>query len=333
MGIKMKVQYFIFSLTALLIIAAVLLLHLPQCGNGLLEGSYPALVYEECDDGNNLGGDGCSPSCLIEFPEKIYVAPYLGNIDGGFDEDWFYFYGTLTDFYDGEGIPVGATTYPSSINITDKFAPYIKRMYESKYIELVQKGNTGLGEELVMDTLSYERQREIIEEGREVYVKSMAAILGINESHVKLPEAYNQPQGRFTIISLLTLQDLGFKIFFEMYLNEELGPVKSSESVDVLQYGVGMTVEGNPGRNTVFYQPRDVLKRIREFDREDLYMLHINNSRVVPIWVHHMDFESREKDNKLDHEKWVIYTYVMRRLNQEPNITIIAPSEIWELRH
>src|SRR5215468_4148109 len=30
------------------------------CGNGHLD------VGEECDDGNNTGGDGCSPNCMIE---------------------------------------------------------------------------------------------------------------------------------------------------------------------------------------------------------------------------------------------------------------------------
>ena len=32
----------------------------PVCGDGVREGS------EQCDDGNNLNGDGCSLACLIE---------------------------------------------------------------------------------------------------------------------------------------------------------------------------------------------------------------------------------------------------------------------------
>ena len=31
------------------------------CGNGIIEGS------EQCDDGNNISGDGCSAACIIEF--------------------------------------------------------------------------------------------------------------------------------------------------------------------------------------------------------------------------------------------------------------------------
>jgi cysteine-rich repeat protein len=33
-----------------------------QCGNGNVESG----DGEECDDGGNVGGDGCSPACLIE---------------------------------------------------------------------------------------------------------------------------------------------------------------------------------------------------------------------------------------------------------------------------
>jgi cysteine-rich repeat protein len=34
------------------------------CGNGILEGN------EECDDGNNTDGDGCSSSCTLENPQS-----------------------------------------------------------------------------------------------------------------------------------------------------------------------------------------------------------------------------------------------------------------------
>ncbi|MCP4246278.1 MAG: DUF4215 domain-containing protein, partial [bacterium] len=45
----------------------------PDCGNGIIEAG------EECDDGNNTDGDGCSVECLIE-PE-----PFCG--DGCLDPD------------------------------------------------------------------------------------------------------------------------------------------------------------------------------------------------------------------------------------------------------
>ncbi len=35
------------------------------CGNGVREGN------EECDDGNTVGGDGCSPTCKIEIPTGL----------------------------------------------------------------------------------------------------------------------------------------------------------------------------------------------------------------------------------------------------------------------
>lgn len=47
----------------------------PQCGNGLLDGG------EECDDGNNLGNDGCRPNCAVEIPREPLIPgrPVCGN--------------------------------------------------------------------------------------------------------------------------------------------------------------------------------------------------------------------------------------------------------------
>jgi len=39
----------------------------PVCGNGTLEGG------EQCDDNNNVDGDGCSATCTIEFPLPVPV--------------------------------------------------------------------------------------------------------------------------------------------------------------------------------------------------------------------------------------------------------------------
>lgn len=46
----------------------------PYCGDNVLDSG------EECDDGNNESGDGCSSECLIEIPE-----PYCGDgvLDSG----------------------------------------------------------------------------------------------------------------------------------------------------------------------------------------------------------------------------------------------------------
>ena len=302
------------------------------CGNGIVEGRFPDTGFEECDDGNSESGDGCSDSCMVEFPERIYVAPYMGNIDGHFTEDWLFFYGQLVDFFDSERIPVGATTYPATLDIP-KFRPYIERIYRSPYMEIVQKGFTGLGEEQYMDNLSYEEQKEIISNGRDAFREWMTEIMDVPESQVMVPQAYNQPQGRFTNDTRKALEDLGFRMFFEMYMNDDLGPVESTSDFDVLQYGVGITTDGGAGVDTEFFQPGEILIQIRDFLREDLNMLYINGYRVVPLWVHQMDFESKEKLSTVDELKWEQYTYTMKRIKDEPNLVFVSPSDIWDLRH
>ena len=54
----------------------------PVCGNGIKEGT------EECDDGNNDDGDGCSANCTIEGicvakPDVMQVLDRSGSIDSG----------------------------------------------------------------------------------------------------------------------------------------------------------------------------------------------------------------------------------------------------------
>jgi cysteine-rich repeat protein len=36
------------------------------CGDGVLDNDVTIPYVEECDDGNTVGGDGCSESCVIE---------------------------------------------------------------------------------------------------------------------------------------------------------------------------------------------------------------------------------------------------------------------------
>jgi cysteine-rich repeat protein len=323
----------IVAVAAVGVVLAAVVATAPVCGNGVVEGRLPDPRIEECDDGNTVNGDGCSSSCLVEFPTRIYVAHYLGNIDGGFSEEWYYFLGVLNQNFLEKQVPVGATVYPASIAEDSAFAPYIMGFYDNPYVELVQKGDTGLGEEQKMDALGYDEQRSIIEAGREDYVRNMAQILGISEDEVVIPKAYNQPQGRFTDTTRQVLEDLNFTIFFEMYMNDDLYPVNSTEELDVLQYGVGFTRAGDAGKDSEFFSPGEFLLQLRNFNRVDLNMLYINGSRVVPIWVHQQDFERKDKADAMDYEKWATYNYIIDRLRQEPNIVFVSPQDIWEMRH
>ncbi len=50
----------------------------PICGNGVLEGG--SGFGEECDDGNNVDGDGCSSTCIREVCGDGVVQPGLGEV-------------------------------------------------------------------------------------------------------------------------------------------------------------------------------------------------------------------------------------------------------------
>jgi len=67
-----------------------------RCGDGLVN-----LDFEECDDGNNEPGDGCSPSCRVEFCPVEFCGDGVVDLDLGeqceVDDDCLVF-GTSDDF-------------------------------------------------------------------------------------------------------------------------------------------------------------------------------------------------------------------------------------------
>jgi cysteine-rich repeat protein len=76
---------------------------LPVCGDGVLNpADGPLTPAEQCDDGNNTNGDGCSDSCQIEF-----VAEIEPNDDGSPDQQ--------------DGLPVDAGNDFSAANAQGPF--------------------------------------------------------------------------------------------------------------------------------------------------------------------------------------------------------------------
>ena len=298
----------------------------PSCGNGQVE------TGEFCDDGNTINLDGCSSDCKVETDDTIYVASYMGNIDGDFSEEWFHIYDRITEFHDKNAIPSGFSIYPAGIHGI-AFEKKFRKMYNSPYIEFVMKGNTGDVNEQRMDELSYDEIYDIISAGKENFRSGAAEAMGIDPEDVEMPVAYNQPQGRFTDTVRDVLHDLGFHIFYEMYINDDLEPVKSLPGFDVLQYGEGFTVEGKAGFGTVFRNPDDIIGDVKDYYRDDVYLMEIEGRTVVPIWLHQSDFEDTNNPNHVDENKWRLYTTTMLRLKQDPDIVMVGPSQIFDMRH
>jgi len=73
------------------------------CGDGVVNSP-----EEECDDGNNVGGDGCSASCIDEMCGGL-IAELGDNLDRlGLDRDVFEFLGAA-----GESVDVSLDSTPS----------------------------------------------------------------------------------------------------------------------------------------------------------------------------------------------------------------------------
>jgi len=262
--------------------------------------------------------------------EEVYIISYVGDIDGEVSEDWFFFYKKLIKFYEKNEIPVSFSFYASSIMDDSSFNKLFLRMYKSKYIELIQKGYKGDELEMRMDSLPFEKQKSIIKAGQDQFRKKITEISKID--YVKLPVVYNQINAKFTNDTKIAAEELGFIFYFDVYYDNELELVSSTNDFDVIQYGVGFTRDGDAGPESIFRSPEDIFNEINNFSREDIKVMILDGKKVLPLWVHQQDFESMENENKLDKEKWKVYEQVINALKKDPNVHLTTPDEIYKLR-
>lgn len=270
------------------------------------------------------------PKNFTRVQKEIYIAPYVGDIDGEVSEDWFFFYDKITDFHEETGIPVVFSFYPYSIQDDKEFNKIFKRMYDINNIELMQKGYKGDEVELRMDELSYEEQREIIKKGQDHFIEKMKEITG--SDNIKIPVLYNQIGARFTNETQRAAESLGFIFYFDVYVGDYLNSIQSTESFDSTEYGISFTKTGGAGREEEFKTTDQIISEINNFSREDMEVLTIEGKYFIPLWAHQQDFEDVSKDNRIDEKKWQIYIETLNALNDDPNIKLITPIDAYHMR-
>ena len=204
------------------------------------------------------------------------------------------------------------------IEETIKEAQEMKEAFDKNNIE-------NLKEELIIKL-----RKDIVVEEQEYFRKIMENS-GIK--NVKMPISYTQLGGRITEADKKALEKSGIRFYFDVYYNDEIGPISSTDYFDVVQYGVGFTKDGNARPESVFRTSEEIIKQLNRYNRSDVEILKINGIPVIPLWVHQQDFESSIEENKLDTIKWRIYTETLLRLKKDPNIKFITPSEMYKLRH
>ena len=290
----------------------------PVCGNGILEPG------EECDDGNLISGDGCSSDCKKE-DIQVYLAPYMGDIDGDIDQDWFFLYDQLRQWHDANNIPVAISFYPNTMDNTP-FDQIIANMYTSKNVELVTKGQESYDGNRP-DLMSYYDVKGLIQGLQDTFVTNMEAL---GYDNVKAPVAFNLNQARFTDTIRDAVHDLGFKIYFEQYVSE-YGNIDLLPDFDVMQYTVSFTTTGHAGPGEAYKPPAQIEQEIINFQGD--HMLYINGVKVVSLMAHQQDFRTSETSSTVNQDKWNTYTSVLKWAKDNPKIRLITPEQIFDLRH
>jgi hypothetical protein len=264
----------------------------------------------------------------------VYVMPYVGDIDGDVSDDWNYFFDILTTFHEEERIPSTFSFYPASIDTQSSYIDILLRMYESDYIELMQKEyieeDLESGIEDLPSDLKIEIRRGILESEKEHFIKIMRRN---GYKNIELPISYTQLGGRITEDDRRALELSGIKVYFDVYYNDEIGPISSTENFDVMQYGVGFTRDGSAGALTQFRSADEIMVELSNYERLDVEMISFDGLLIVPLWVHQQDFEKYDGSSEVDLDKWQVYTETLLRLKQDPNVRFITPKEMYYLRH
>ena len=274
------------------------------------------------------------PPITPDITAPVYLIPYIGDIDGAVSSSWFQFYVQLASFFNQNKIEADFSFYPGTMNSHQSYKDALKIMYESPYIELVQKGNNGNQTEWEMDKLSLETQKSIISQGQSAFRSWM--LNNLNIANVNLPISYNHIGAKFTQTTLKAAQELGFKIYFDLYVGNDLTPVNSTEEFDTYQYGVSFTTTGGAGNNLPFKSTKEIFDEINNLaktGRSDLQVIYINNTPAMPFWVHQQDFESSLVPGAIDQDKWNAYTSTINLLKQDSQVKFITSKEAYSLRH
>ena len=260
----------------------------------------------------------------------IYIVPYLGDIDGNVNPAWFYFYNNLTDFYDQNNLTVGISFFPGSMSNDPTYVTAIDKMYNSPNIELIQKGNNGNAEELVFETLTAQRQKEILLEGQTSFYNNMSQ--NLNTNNISMSMTLDLIHDKFTYQVLNVSKELGFNNYFDLFYDNGIGPLNPTPDYDVVQYGISFSQNGDTGPQTVYQTEDQIINELNTYVRLDVPMKMIGNDPVIPLWAHQQDFHN-ETSTDITQEKWDLYRKVMLDLNNNPNVTFITPQQMYAISH
>ncbi len=255
---------------------------------------------------------------------KVYVIPYVGDIDGNVAPDRYKMYGMLADFFIENNIPVGMSFYPQTVNTDKEFMDAFLRMYHAKNIDLIHKmDKVGSG----ISYLPVAEQEKIVKSAQEDFYKKLQARLGTDE--IVLPKSYNNQGGSFNVDMLWVLQRLGINEYFDVFLPGDVPQVGSREDFTVFQYGISVPIGGDvPGEKTVFKSNQQIVGEINVYARDDLNIHYINGAPVIPVWLHQQDFFASENTDLINHQKWEQYKELMLLLKNDPNVVLLKPSDV-----
>jgi hypothetical protein len=258
---------------------------------------------------------------------EVYFVPYVGDIDGSIDTEWYAFYDRLRQWHDANSMPGSCSFYPGTMG-NDSFDQIVADMHFSENIDLILKGEDQF-EGVPIDVMDYNDIVDVLEYWQDVIIYELE---DLGYSNVELPTTYNQLMQDFNE----TIRDAAYAVGFNMYFEhgvdlDKYGYIDMLPDFDITQYSVPLTTSGAPGPDEIFKQPEVIIQDVLDFDDERL--LYVNGIKVVPLLCHQQDFRMSEESSVVDENKWSIYTSLLTIARDDPRITVLGPEEVYRLRH
>lgn len=270
---------------------------------------------------------------------KLIVIPYIGSIENEQSEEWLEIVDShFIEFHVENEIPAVFSFYPTdNLDGNKKFDVLLKKTYLSNCLDILQKGTNEPDKDPFLYKMPFELQKEGISKGKENLEGKLKTLLpGHNINSIS---SFNSLGGKVNNDTIKALNELGFKIYFELFLEETIEVFKEPhQNFDVYQYGVSFTETGVPGPGNDFNNKSAIIKEIEELREENIgsNLNKIKNVTIIPLFMENWDIEEvdekSEGNGKVNATKWEMYKDMILTLNSRNDTIILNPSQVWDLK-
>jgi len=270
---------------------------------------------------------------------KRIVVPYIGSLERDVPEGWLEKIDShFIKFHMENEIPAVFSVYPTNLDGNIQLDMVLKKIYLSDCFELMQKGTDNPDTDPMLYKMPFALQKKEIHDGKKNLEDKLKSLLPNYD--ISPIASFNSLGGRVNNDTIRALDELGYKIYFELFLEEGVEILKEPHSdFDVYQYGLRFTRDEIHGPGNRFKSKEEIIMEVVGPEIEDdPRVKKFKNITIVPLFLENWDIEAADASNpegngEVNTTKWGIYKNTLLELDSRGDVIILHPAQIWTLRH